>query len=221
MEDSALTIRWLMTAVRALWSPLKQWRLRARHSNSAWLHICSSWGPNESSRWEKYSDRTVIKNDRKLALHLSNSWHLPVQRRMCVAMCCSCCLKKDMLVCVTSTPSNTVTEDSLCGNRIKMFCTINTLKWSGTVFYFSNTGEDRTWRTYKAFSDILLQFVDKTGSRSLWDGHRGHDRKQEWQCLEEENVGQTCKPMNRTNHKTPDQQWGVNKIHLFLVMTEC
>lgn len=54
MRDCILTIRWLMTAVRALWSPLRQCKLRARHSNSAWLHICSSRGPNESSGWEKY-----------------------------------------------------------------------------------------------------------------------------------------------------------------------
>ena len=41
-----LTMRWLMTEVRALCSPLRQYRLRARHSNSPWLHICSSCGPN-------------------------------------------------------------------------------------------------------------------------------------------------------------------------------
>ena len=38
-----------MTAVRALWSPLKQCKLRARHSKRAWLHICKSLGPNDSS----------------------------------------------------------------------------------------------------------------------------------------------------------------------------
>lgn len=33
----------------------------------------------------------------------------------------SCCLKNDMLVCVTSTPSSTVTEDSLCQQRFTGF----------------------------------------------------------------------------------------------------
>lgn len=48
-DGRVLTIRWLMTAVRALWSPLKQCKLRARHSKRAWLHICRSLGPNDSS----------------------------------------------------------------------------------------------------------------------------------------------------------------------------
>lgn len=40
-----------------------------------------------------------------------------MQRTMCVAMRVSCCLKKVMLVCVMSTPSSTLTEDSLCWSK--------------------------------------------------------------------------------------------------------
>lgn len=36
---------------------------------------------------------------------------IPVQRRMCVAIRENCCLRKDTLVCVMSTPSRTVTAD--------------------------------------------------------------------------------------------------------------
>lgn len=130
------TIRWLITAVRALWSPLRQWRLRARHSNNAWLHICNSWGPNVSSgkhnlNWiikkksmycsYKYNISHKYSTDELFKLLFDTKWgnselklSLPLQRRMCVAMRVSCCLKKVMLVWVISTPSNTLTEDSLC-----------------------------------------------------------------------------------------------------------
>lgn len=130
LRGCKLTIRWLMTAVRARWSPLKQCRLRARHSNRAWLHIWSSRGPNDSSETRKYNTEPSKQYNTNLTgtetvpryyftamfQQLSRIVFfsgLPLQRRMCVAMRCNCCLKKDMLVWVTSTPSNTVTEDSL------------------------------------------------------------------------------------------------------------
>lgn len=60
VREHILTIRWLMTAVRALWSPLKQCKLRARHSKRAWLHICKSLGPKDSSeRGKDTLDRNV------------------------------------------------------------------------------------------------------------------------------------------------------------------
>lgn len=48
-----LTILWLMTDVKAVWFPWRECRLRARDSNSAWLHIWSSRGPKLSSDRDK------------------------------------------------------------------------------------------------------------------------------------------------------------------------
>lgn len=118
VREHKLTIRWLMTAVRALWSPLKQCKLRARHSKRAWLHICRSRGPKDSSEWgegPEHVTHNIKPNDFLCQKHRIKQETVPVQRRMCVAKSCSCCLKKDMLVWVASTPSRTVTEDSLWG----------------------------------------------------------------------------------------------------------
>lgn len=118
VREHKLTIRWLMTAVRALWSPLKQCKLRARHSKRAWLHICRSRGPKDSSEWGQrleHVTHTHLKANDFCGKNRIKLETVPVQRRMCVAKSCSCCLKNDMLVWVASTPSRTVTEDSLWG----------------------------------------------------------------------------------------------------------
>lgn len=57
-----------MTAVRALWSPLKQCKLRARHSKRAWLHICKSLGPKDSSERGKRS--TQVRQKHQIKAHL-------------------------------------------------------------------------------------------------------------------------------------------------------
>lgn len=64
---------------------------------------------------------------------------VPVQRRMCVAKSCSCCLKKDMLVWVTSTPSRTETEDSLWGEAMeKPHLTNATIRLTHTLYNNNN-----------------------------------------------------------------------------------
>lgn len=68
VREHILTIRWLMTAVRALWSPLKQCKLRARHSKRAWLHICNSLGPKDSSEPPKGS--THVRHKHKIKAFL-------------------------------------------------------------------------------------------------------------------------------------------------------
>ncbi len=44
--------------------------------------------------------------------------------------------------------------------------------------------EEWTLRTYKALSDILLQFIDKTVGRSLRDGNKGLKEKQQQQHMQ-------------------------------------
>lgn len=157
VREHILTIRWLMTAVRALWSPLKQCKLRARHSKRAWLHICKSLGPKDSS--ERGKGSVHVRQKRKIKVFLclcvvQEVESVPVQRRMCVAKSCSCCLKKDMLVWVTSTPSRTVTEDSLWGGAMEM-------PHSGLCRSLKSYN---TTETYSNFACIVC--VDSHSSRS-------------------------------------------------------
>lgn len=73
VREHKLTIRWLMTAVRALWSPLKQCKLRARHSKRAWLHICRSRGPKDSSEWGECPEHVTHTHKGKWFLRQSQN----------------------------------------------------------------------------------------------------------------------------------------------------